>query len=114
MRWNASTFVSGMQSLLGGLSGHETNRSQFAMDDIREAMLESLGDLVASAYPVVQLRVTHAHDLQDLWYLRGDVMAAIAAVHGEAVARNRLAQISELFKGLLPRGLASRPSPLGN
>lgn len=113
MRWNASNLVSGMQSLLGGLSSHDSNRSQLAIDDIRQAMLESMGEPASEAYPVVQLRITYANDLQDLWYLRGDVMAAIAAVHGEAIARHKLSHISELFRGLLPRGLASRPSPLG-
>ncbi len=113
MRWNASNFVSGMQSLLSGSSGQEMSRLQLAMDDIRQAMLDSMGEASTTEHPVVQLRVTYANDLQDLWYLRGDVMAVIAATHGEAIARHRLTQISDKFKGLLPRGLASRPSPLG-
>lgn len=103
-----------MQSLLGGSSGQQACRSHLAMDQIRQAMLESMGDPVTEAYPVVRLRVSYANDLQDLWYLRGDVMAAIAAMHGEAIARSKLTQISDLFKGLLPPGLSSRPSPLGN
>jgi hypothetical protein len=62
----------------------------------------------------VELKVVRANDLQELWYLRGDLMAAIAAVHGEAIARRNLIQISDMFKGFLPKALTSRPSPLGH
>jgi hypothetical protein len=77
-------------------------------------MLHVLGERGALSYPVVQLRVTYADDVQDLWYLRGDVMAAIAAMDGEVAARDQLAEVSAMFKGLLPSGLSSRASPLGH
>jgi hypothetical protein len=60
------------------------------------------------------MRITEAIDLQDLWYLRGDVMAALAEIEGEASARRKLNQVSNMFKGLLPKGLSSRPSPLSS
>ncbi|WP_296466142.1 hypothetical protein [Rhodoferax sp.] len=84
------------------------------LNDIRHAMLDILGDNGAQTYPIVQLRVTYAEDVQDLWYLRGDVMAAVAALNGEVSARQQLADISAMFKGLLPSGLSARPSPLGH
>lgn len=102
-----------MSSLLKSGNASKAKRDASALDDIRHAMLNVLGDRGALAYPVVQLRVTYANDVQDLWYLRGDVMAAIAALDGEATARERLAMVSAMFKGLLPSGLSSRPSPLG-
>ena len=52
--------------------------------------------------------------MQSLWYLRGDLMAALASSHGEAAAREKLETLSEMFEDLLPRGLRSRPSPLGS
>jgi hypothetical protein len=110
MRWAPSSLMS---SLLKGGNTSKAKRNASALDDIRHAMLNVLGDRGALAYPVVQLRVTYANDVQDLWYLRGDVMAAIAALDGEATARERLAMVSAMFKGLLPSGLSSRPSPLG-
>jgi hypothetical protein len=39
-------------------------------------------------------------------------MAALAAMHGEAAAREQIQQITRMFQGLLPGSLASRPSPL--
>jgi hypothetical protein len=41
-------------------------------------------------------------------------MAVLAAMHGETIARKKMAFISGKFKGLLPRGLSSRPSPLSS
>ena len=43
---------------------------------------------------------------------RKDVMAALAATQGEASARKKVQQITEMFHGLLPGSLSSRPSPL--
>ena len=83
-----------------------------SITEIREAMLSALGERGAQAYPVIQLRVTYAGDVQDLWYLRGDVMAAVADLDGELEARRALTSISTMFSGLLPRGLTSRLSPL--
>lgn len=112
MRWNPPNLMTGMQSLFNTLKSSPAAGSETAMDTIRSAMLDALGPQGATAYPVVQLRVAYASEIQDLWYLRGDVMAALAAVEGEACARTKLEPISRMFKGLLPRGMNSRPSPL--
>ncbi|OYU43792.1 MAG: hypothetical protein CFE44_16445 [Burkholderiales bacterium PBB4] len=62
---------------------------------------------------MVQLRVSYANDIQDLWYIRGELMTILADLYGEAKAKAKILQISDMFKGLLPSGLSSRPSPLG-
>lgn len=85
---------------------------QSALEDIREAMLNGLEVEGATTASKLELKVTYASDLNDLWYLRGDVMAAIAAVDGEAIARRKLDQISSMFKGLLPKSLTARSSTL--
>lgn len=79
---------------------------------IRNAMLDALSATAAGPYSVIRLRVTYAQDLQDLWYMRSEVLEAVAAVDGEAVARRKLVHISQMFNGYLPRSLATRPSPL--
>jgi hypothetical protein len=113
MRWTTSNIVSGMQSLMSKSSAHETHDSKEAMADIRRAMLDELTLCDYQVSPLVQSRVSDAADIQDLWYLRGDLMAVIAASDGELAAKRKIAHISNMFKGLLPRGLSSRPSPLG-
>jgi len=71
-----------------------------------------LGEDGPTRFPQIIRRIRYADDIQALWYLRGDLMAALAALHGEAAARQRVASITDQFQGLLPRGQMSRPSPL--
>jgi len=77
-------------------------------------MLDCLVQYGVDAKSSVHMRVSYASDIEDLWYLRGDVMAVIASNDGEVVAKKKLAQISDRFNGWLPKGLTSRTSPLGN
>ena len=113
MSWIPSSLATGMQSLLSGQSSGNAARIQSALEDIREAMLDGLGVAGAATASKLELKVTYANDLQDLWYLRGDVMAAISSVSGEAQARCKLDKISGMFRGLLPKALTSRPNNLG-
>jgi hypothetical protein len=39
-------------------------------------------------------------------------MAALASLHGESEARHKVQRITDMFHGLLPGSLSSRPSPL--
>ncbi len=83
------------------------------LEDIRESMLSVMGDEGVKRFPQATRRIRYATDIKDLWYLRGDLMSAVAAMRGEAAARESIASINAQFQGLLPGGLASRPSPLG-
>lgn len=113
MNWIPSSLVSGVQSLFSGQSSGHATRLQSALEDIREAMLDGLGVSGAVTASKLELKVTYANDLHDLWYLRGDVMAAISAISGEAQARRKLDEISGMFRGLLPKALTSRRNNLG-
>lgn len=114
MSWIPSTLVAGMQSLFSGHTGTPESRAQSALEDIREAILEELAVPGAATASKLELKVTYATDLQDLWYLRGDIMAAIASIDGEAMARRKLNLISNMFRGLLPRALTARATSLGD
>jgi hypothetical protein len=81
-------------------------------EDIRESMLSALGESGSRHFPQLTRRIRYAADIHSLWYLRGDLMAAMASMHGEKTARQHIASITAQFQGLLPGGLASRPSPL--
>ena len=83
---------------------------EHGIEDIRESMLALVED--DNDRPHVKRRIRYAVDVQGLWYLRGDLMAAVASMYGEAIARDRLREVSDLFQGLLPGSLATRPSPL--
>ncbi|MDO8251235.1 MAG: hypothetical protein Q7T78_16155 [Rhodoferax sp.] len=103
---------SSFMALLG--SGEVTpSVLQDRTEELREQILDEMGEFGQKNYAGVIRLVRYAHDAQGLWYARGDVMKVLAALHGESIAREKLAGISEKFDGLLPRSLNSRPSPLG-
>lgn len=113
MSWIPTSLVTGMQNLLNGQTSNRTLRAQSSLEDIREAMLEGMGATGSTTASKLELKVTYAIDLHDLWYLRGDVMAAISAISGEAHARSKLDEISKMFRGHIPKALMSRPKNLG-
>lgn len=112
VRWTASFLMSGVQSLFGHRSSANPSRMQKAMREIRTSMLECLSQYGVGNKTSLHMRVAYANDIQDLWYLRGDVLAVIASSDGEAVAKRKMEKISSRFRGLLPRGLVARNSPL--
>ena len=75
---------------------------------IRELMLHELGDYGEKKFPAVTRRVRYAPDIQGLWYARSDVMAILANTYGETIAREKIANISGRFNGLLPKSLTSK------
>ncbi|MEO5672750.1 MAG: hypothetical protein ABIR26_18840 [Ramlibacter sp.] len=87
-------------------------RREDRTEEIRLCMLDCLGATGAARFPAVARRVRWAGDACVLWYLRSTLMAALCELHGELAARRQMATISNLFEGMLPAGLASRPSPL--
>lgn len=111
MRWLKPTLRS-VYGLLGNPPAPTDSILEDGTEDIRESMLAALGDNGSRHFPQITRRIRYAGDIQSLWYLRGDLMGALAAMHGEKAARQKIASITAQFQGLLPGGLASRPSPL--
>jgi hypothetical protein len=112
MRWLKPSLRSSIYGLLGHPPAPSESMLETGTEDIREAMLALLGNDGAKRHPQVTRRIRYASDIQALWYLRGDLMAALATVHGEALAREKVQAITDMFRGLLPASLHSRPSPL--
>lgn len=79
-----------------------TEREQ--LDDIRRAMLEALRHVQGAGADSVARRIRASQDIQQLWFLRPALMAALASAEGEARARERLHRISQLFGGTMPGG----------
>ena len=71
-------------------------------------MLHEMGDYGEKKFPAIARRVRYAPDVQGLWYARSDVMAILANTHGETIAREKIANISDRFNGLLPKSLTSK------
>lgn len=112
MRWFKGSIRSSIYGLLGNPVAPSDSVLETSTEDIREAMLALLGESGTKQFANVTRRIRYANDIQGLWYLRGDLMAALAAIEGEATARQQVREITQMFQGLLPGSLNSRPSPL--
>ena len=112
MRWFKSSLKQSIYGLLGNPVMPSASALEAGTEDIREAMLALLAQAGGRQFANVTRRVRYANDVQALWYLRGDLMAALAATQGEATARQKVQQITRMFQGLIPGSLNSRPSPL--
>ena len=112
MRWFKPNLRSSLQGLLGNPTAPSDSLLDRATDGIRDAMLDFTDECDVALFADVVRRIRYAEDLQALWYLRGDLMTALAETWGETVAREKIASITDQFQGLLPGGLSSRPSPL--
>lgn len=112
MRWFKHNLRSSIYGLLGNPVSPSESTLENSAEDIREAMLALLGDTGPKQFPQITRRIRYANDIQALWYLRGDLMAALATLHGEMKARDKVQAITRMFHGLLPGSLNSRPSPL--
>jgi hypothetical protein len=112
MRWLKPGLRSSIYGLLGNPVAPTESILESGTEDIRESMLVLLGEAGPRLFPQVTRRIRYASDIHALWYLRGDLMAALAAMHGEMAAREKISSITAQFQGLLPTGLGSRTSPL--
>ncbi|MEO7393246.1 MAG: hypothetical protein ABIU58_13800 [Ramlibacter sp.] len=112
MRWLKPNLRSSIYSLLGNPVAPSESVLETGTEDIRESMLNLLGDKGPKAFPAITRRIRYANDIQALWYLRGDLMGALASMDGELTARKQIASLTQMFQGLLPNGLSSRPSHL--
>lgn len=101
MFWHRSAQPSGWHP--GGLAA---TSGDDRVDSVRTVMLRALDDCQHRRAAVLERRI-RAADVRGLWDLRGELMQALAAGHGERAARERLQHITAAFHNLLPEGLAS-------
>ncbi|HUR88228.1 MAG TPA: hypothetical protein VMZ74_03995 [Ramlibacter sp.] len=111
MRWLKPSLRS-IYGLLGNPPEPTDSILEGGTEDVREAMLSCLGDSGPRHFPQITRRIRYANDIHSLWYLRGDLMAALSTMHGEAAARKKILGITAQFQGLVSSGMISRPSPL--
>jgi hypothetical protein len=112
MNWFSGTLRNSIYGLLGNPPAPSESILESGVEDIREAMLALLAEAGGKQFANVTRRVRYANDIEALWYLRGDVLASLAAAQGEAAAREKVQRVTQMFRGLLPGSLNSRPSPL--
>jgi hypothetical protein len=116
MGWFKTHIVSTISALFSsGLSSAPAElEMEVGIEEIRAAMLDLITDVDDKKFMPVVRRIRYATDVLSLWYLRGDLMAALAARYGEEQARESLKPITGMFTNMLPPGLRSRVSPLAS
>ena len=85
---------------------------EVVVERVRQAMLLAVDDHCGEGGYEIDDRISYARDITALWYLRSDLMNAIAAVRGEAVARDCVNEVTILFQDHRPGGKPSRRSGL--
>ena len=105
----ATKFMTSLQALIK-VQPADSSRNAFRIEDIRQAMLDCMGEAACLQFPQVERRVKSASNLEALWYLRPELLMVISSVAGELAAQGQVEQISAMFDGLLPKGMSSRPT----
>jgi len=110
MRWVKPTLNS-LYGLLGQGPPHPKVAAQVRLEQIRQAMLAALaGKDIDESLRHVARRILYAENLQTLWYLRSDLMLALASHCAETTAQQTVREISLLFEGMLPEASNCRRS----
>lgn len=107
----ATKFLSTLQERLNPLREDFPDAGS-RIDDIRHAMLSCLGAEGRSHHPHVEQRILVAGNVRALWFLRPELLMAMATHSGEQAARQVIDEITAKFQGLLPKSLSARPSSL--
>jgi hypothetical protein len=103
MRWFRSATLS--NTLSPFFSATRRRDSRETTEPIRQAMLAALGEDGARHNPQLYSRLSALHDPLALWYARGDVVAVLSQLHGEAKAVATVQELLPFFKGVLPRSM---------
>jgi len=72
------------------------------LERVRAAMLHALAGAADERATTLARRIRISSDVQQLWYLRPELMATLASAHGEASASDTLARITSLFGSAAP------------
>lgn len=111
MSWKPAKFKESLINLFSNSQPAPTDSvMEDSLDDVRHAMLATLGERGAQAYPTVTRKIRLARDIQSLWYLRSDLMASLSNMVGESAAHEKVTKVSDMFQGLLPESQGPRSS----
>jgi hypothetical protein len=105
VRKRLSNFVTTFAGFLGAAETIIDVSEQ--LEEIRHAMLSCLSDIPAGTPGLDKTwgAIARAGAAQSLWYLRSDLLALLADHRGEVDARKDLANITQMFRGVIPESL---------
>lgn len=104
MRITKPSLKSTFFSLLGFAEATTPISQLELLEQLRQAMLATLGEEGNENFVRVSRNLRYAEDVTGLWYARGDLMRALAAMHGELWAHQTLQELDTLFPGPAAQG----------
>lgn len=102
MRWFKPSIRNSISALLSPEVHQDPGE---ALEPVRKAMLDVLGEDGAQINPQLTRRLKHLHDPHALWFARAEMVAVLSQIHGEALAVHRVQCLSPIFEGLVPKSL---------
>ena len=110
-KWFKSSLTS-IYGLLGKPRPPSEPEEARRLEAARQMMLQIMTELgLDQPHPVVFRHIFYAEDAQALWYCRSELMTVLSAERGEPFAREKIAEISKQFDGLLPKSFQYREPP---
>lgn len=109
MRWLKPNLKS-IYNILGRPDPVAQPSTATRIEAVRRIMLDAMASAALDIeHREVMRKIRYAGSIQSLWYARSDLMSALAGELGEEPARQRMHDVSHLFKGLLPEARDYRP-----
>ena len=100
-------------SIFGVFRSDASDADAAAMEVVRRAMLRVMDEHSDQEHRGLDGKICNAKDLVALWYLRPELMRAIAESKGEVAARRCLAGIADLYQDRKLAGATSRLPVIG-
>jgi hypothetical protein len=101
--------VKRLRNSLWALLGRQASEApEVVVERVRMAMLGALEDHCGTDLAHLDLAIRFAGDLTDLWYMRPELMHAIASSRDEVTAQKVMRAITDLFQGHFASANASR------
>jgi hypothetical protein len=85
-------------SFWAALGRDVTDSHDVALERVRNAMLRVSDEFGGSAHSRLDMQISEAREIAELWHLRPDLMQLVSATRGEEAARECVVEITALFK----------------
>lgn len=95
---NRRNVAMGIRDSIWSVLGRDTsNGADVVLERVRKAMLLALEQYGDEKHVRLDMKISSAREISELWYLRPEIMHLVASAQGEEVARACVAKITALF-----------------
>ena len=99
----------GIRDSIWSVLGRDTSDATDAvLERVRSAMLMAVEEYGDETQVRLDMKISSAREISELWYLRPELMNMVASARGEVVARTCVAKITALFGKYQMGGKTSR------